>query len=141
MLNKVHVSNEILQQAKNWLNSEKTTSRVIPRELRLWVHSKCSCTCQVCGSLVDDSRIGITKFCNSSSSHENLALICRSCRSRMRSYKTIDEFRQKQKILLLRDIEKLQNSLEFYYTKKCNAIPELKEFLRINNIEFPNERN
>lgn len=136
------VPKEILNQAKKWLSSKQPSSTDIPRELRLWVHKQCRCTCQVCGALVEDNRIGVVKYKDEENSQaDNLALICRSCRSRMRSNKSIDGFRAKQKELLLRDIKKLSESIEFNFSKDCKSIHDLSEFVSTNEIEFPNERN
>lgn len=141
-LNVLLVPNEVLKQAQDWFSAEKPKATDIQKELRMWVHKKCGCTCQVCGEVVDDKRIGVIKYRNDANNNpENLALICRSCRSRVRSSRSIEDFRMNQKEVLLRDIEKLANQISFNFSKRCLPVKELEEFVQKNEIMFPNERN
>lgn len=141
-LNVMLVPSEVLKQAKEWFSADRPKATDIPKELRLWVHKKCGCSCQVCGELVNDKRIGVVKYRNEEDQNpENLALICRSCRSRIRSNSSIEEYRSNQKSVISREIEKLASQIAFNFSKKCSSIEELVEFVEKNEIKFPNERN
>ncbi len=106
------------------------------------MYQNCNCTCQICGDIVDGGRIGIIQRQEKNSFElENLALICRSCRSRVRSNGNIEEFRDNQKKLLFRDLNKLKEALEFNFKNGCSALSDLENFINNNEIEFQNERN
>ncbi|MGB1091024.1 MAG: hypothetical protein ACPGYX_02780, partial [Oceanobacter sp.] len=63
------------------------------------------------------------------------------CRSRIRSNKSINSFRDNQKALLLRDLDKIRETVAFNFSRKCTAIDELEKFIHEQPIEFKNERN
>ncbi|WP_409594671.1 GIY-YIG nuclease family protein [Vibrio owensii] len=141
-LNLTFLPKRVVTQVEKSFTEEKALPSVIPRELRLWVYQNCNCTCQICGDIVDGGRIGIIQRQEKNSFElENLALICRSCRSRVRGNGNIEEFRDNQKKLLFRDLNKLKEALAFNFKNGCSALSDLENFINNNEIEFQNERN
>ncbi|WP_157953717.1 GIY-YIG nuclease family protein [Oceanimonas marisflavi] len=133
------LENETMQLSE-WLSSEVIDTADMPRELRLWVHKKCHCSCAVCGSIVGHKGIGITTYTSSKITSENLAMVCRKCKSKMRHTKNLEEFKNYRKELILNQLEKIKDEIIFYYDSETFELEELKKSLVESSLTLAFEK-
>ena len=108
----------------------------IPKEVRQKIFIDCHCTCSMCGSTVSNSRIPITKFRPEHSNFNNYTLICQPCLSSMRGAGSIAQFRINQKMILLRDAQRLKEQIHKYFQESCSSFEDIERFIHDNEIIF-----
>jgi predicted GIY-YIG superfamily endonuclease len=127
------------QTFQEWVDNGDISK--IPKEVRQQIFISCHCTCSMCGSTVSSSRIPITKFKPEHSGFDNYTLICQPCLSSMRGAGSIEQFRINQRIILLRDTQRLKEQIHKYFQEQCEIFEDIEKFIHNNEIIFYYEKN
>lgn len=130
-LNKILFSEAINEE---WTLSGKTSD--IPKEYRVQIHADFGGVCQMCGDNVSVKQITITKYLEKHENVNNYVLICRSCRSTIRSSDSFEQFRKAKSELIKRDIDCLEKEISRYYEDECTQIKDTISFIDNNNIKL-----
>lgn len=135
-LNRTMVSSESIV----WLSSNSAMAEA-PSDLRQYAYQSSNCACVVCGKTIVEKESRLIKFVPNIDDLDNLAVACRSCSSRMRSCRSIEEFKVNQKKIMLRDLSKLGEIMSLCYESKNPLVDELSDYIAQNEILLAYEKN